>query len=386
LEIETWIIIFSGWLAFILGSLTVCAVKTSNVENDCFNNSKNNQISSFIYDKQIKVLKNTIWIFSGLALFEAIHYWSNLIKTFGNIGNVLIFGNLVYSMRTAGITQGGIPYLGALALAATCLAGIYTALVKKIKITAIIPIVVIVISSIASMGRAAILIALILFVSGYIFTKQSTDVKKHRRLSFKQLISFTFILIIVLGGLEIVRSHRGTFESLPGATQSLNKLRGSSFITPSVYLYLTVDYGVLNQYLKHDEEKVPFGTHTFAPLWRFLSKFGFDTYVPEYQKSYFTPVGSNTATYLREVHADFGLLGVFLYPYLLGVLTSYFWYKLKAVSFLSTIIILSHLYVIIGMSFIVGATRLGYWVESFLGALVVVLFIQNKIRIRTSKE
>lgn len=381
LEIETWIVIFSGWLAFILGSFTISAIYGLGGEK-LHSNLDNHVVTFYFNGRQIKVLRNIVLFFSLLALFEAVYYWLNLIKTFGSITNVLIFGNLVYSMRTAGVIQGGIPYLGALALAGTCFAGIYTALIRRFSLIAIFPILVIVISSVASMGRAAILIALILFLSGYFFTKYGSGDKlqKNKKFNLRQSLSFVVILVIVLIGMEIVRSHRGTFESLPGATQLLNKLSGSSFITPSIYLYLTVDYGVLNQYLKRDEEKVPLGTHTFAPIWRFLSKFGFDTYVPEYQKSYFTPVGSNTATYLREVHADFGLLGIYLYPYILGLLTSFFWYRSRKGVLLVTIVVLSHLYVIIGMSFVVNATRLGYWMVSFLSSLVVAVFLNSKFK------
>jgi len=177
--------------------------------------------------------------------------------------------------------------------------------------------------------------------------------------------------IILIVGVEIIRSSRAAVENLPAATPALQKLRSSAFITPSIYLYLTVDHGVFSQYLKHDDEHTPWGSNTLAPLYRFISKFGFETDVPVYQRFYGTPVRANTGSYLRELHADFGLPGIFLPPYILGLAVTVAWFRFQQTKRYVDLNLLAYLLLAVMLSLFYPATRAGDWFIGLMAGWVI---------------
>jgi len=232
-----------------------------------------------------------------------------------------------------------------------------------------LPLVIVVLLEIAAMGRARIIFAAILFYGGY---ATSTGEKRRRtslrrRHWIRQAIPLLAGAAILIVGAELVRSSRAAVENLPSTTPALQKLRSSTFITPSIYLYLTVDHGVFNQYLKRDDEHTPWGSNTLAPLYRFASKFGFDTEVPVYQRVYNTPVGANTGSYLRELHADFGLPGVFIFPYVLGLGVTSVWFRFRQKKRYVDLMFLTYLLLVVMFSLFYPATRAGDW---FIGLMV----------------
>ncbi|MBI1804262.1 MAG: oligosaccharide repeat unit polymerase [Ignavibacteria bacterium] len=381
LEPETWFIIGGAWIAFVLGSATIPAGRFALGFKDQKHFRTLSPENPHNKERELHILNMTLWVVNVVIVLDVLHQLYLVTKLVGGLLNVLILGNALYSFRVSEAIPGSIPYLGSLSLTATLLAGAYTGLIERIRIVAVIPLIVVILSAIANMGRASLLIAALLFMTGYVLNRQRLT--SHHALSksirWKRVMSLVCAVLLLVVGAEIIRSNRGTTEGFSGATTSLRKLSGGSFVTPSVYLYATVHPGVLNQYLKVQDERLFFGGNTFAPFWRLLSKFGFDTYVPEYLPFYKTPVGSNTGTYLRELHADFGVTGVLLYPFILGLVSSAIWFRLRRSSPYLHLGILAHMYVLVGMSIIVQATRLGYWLTSLLGAFVMGMLIDHFI-------
>ncbi|MCB9247183.1 MAG: O-antigen polysaccharide polymerase Wzy [Ignavibacteriales bacterium] len=70
---------------------------------------------------------------------------------------------------------------------------------------------------------------------------------------------------------------------------------------------------------------------------------------------------TNTGTYIRELHADFGTTGVLLVPYLLGLIITWLWFKFHENKSLFTLVFLVYLYIIIGFTFLMMVTRLNQW-------------------------
>ncbi|MDZ7413300.1 MAG: hypothetical protein ONB15_07165, partial [candidate division KSB1 bacterium] len=99
------------------------------------------------------------------------------------------------------------------------------------------------------------------------------------------------------------------------------------------------------------------------------------------QKFYPIPFPSNTATYLRELHADFGLTGVLVGPYLLGLLCTVLWFKVRRQPKTTTLAWLAHLYVVVAFSYLYQATRAGYWVIS-LGLSLLVGAVIDRLCLR----
>lgn len=363
LETETWIIILTAWVLFVLGSLTHFFARVYVGNDVVLHHNYSLSQTSIIF------LRKIIFFLSITALVSAIAQWLVLLSKYGTITKVLIYGNLIYSSR---VHEGGlisIPYVDSLALAGCFFAGIYVFHKKSITLLSLFPLLSVILVAIAGMGRAKILIALILFLTGFILPK-IVAIKNEfkRKYSFKKIIGFAAIFLLIIGSAELIRSNRGSIESFSGASQSLKKLRGSAIITPSIYVYFSIHPFVFNEYLKSNSEFEMIGANTLAPVWRIVDKLGFDTHVSEYQTHYHTPVSGNTGSYLRELHADFGLSGVLIVPYLLGMVCSLYWFRWKDKKKLVDLAILSHLYVIVALSYLVIATRLGYWIVSLVTA------------------
>lgn len=225
---------------------------------------------------------------------------------------------------------------------------------------------------IAKMGRADIIMGVMLFMCGYFLTlkQKGSYKKKYSRKKVKYVILLTIVVIAIIGG-EFIRSTRKAKEEFIGTTVKLQKLSKVSFITPSVYLYVSSHSAILNQYFKHGGENTPIGGHTFNPFYRWLEHLGLEIHAEPFQAWYNTPVSLNTGTYLRELHGDFGMAGLLLGPYILGILASIFWYRYKDYGRYRDLSIISFLYVIIGMSFFMMATRLSELVIYFVIAIIV---------------
>jgi oligosaccharide repeat unit polymerase len=273
---------------------------------------------------------------------------------------------------------GSIPYLSSLVFTAAMLAGNYSARIGKLTFVAVLPLIIVIMIDFANMGRVDILVAAILFTSGYFVSPTQKD-KKGKNISIlRKALAILIIVVIIVGGVEFIRSTRKPSEGFSGSTRTLKKMTATNFITPSIYLYFSAHYGVLNQYFKHGGEDTPIGGHTFSPFYKILEKLGFKVHVETYQNGYKIPVWTNTGTYLRELHGDFGWGGVLFGPYLLGVLCSVFYIRAMKYQNFMNLTILAFLYVIIGLSFFTMATRMGSLVVYLLGSTVVSLYLDTK--------
>jgi oligosaccharide repeat unit polymerase len=319
-------------------------------------------------------------ILSIVAMLAVVQHWSVLIKKFGSIAGVLVSGNLIYRLTVAGKLPGQIPYFDCFGLAAACLAGIYSARAGKIKLLTLLPLAIIILADIGQGGRAKIVIAGILFLSAYFLARLTpARVKTFQAISNgRQLLTLGLVLVILFAAAEFVRSYRGAFEGFYGTSKELSKFERSVFITPSMYLYLSSHPGVFSAYWKAGGEHPFPGSYTFAPLFRILSRFGIADYIPHFQKHYNIPITTNTGTYLRELHADFGIAGILVIPYLLGFFCTILWLKIRRQPRLVSIALLTHIYVIVAFSYFYQVTRLGQWAVSLIASLIVSYFIDRR--------
>jgi oligosaccharide repeat unit polymerase len=374
LEPETWIMIGSAWLAFISGSILLPL--------SGYSPGRSPDIPSLVNRRDLlqRDLLVAIIALSTVALAAVIQHWMILLAKFGSILNVLILGNVVYSLRLSDNLAVGIPYLDSLGLTAALLGGVYTAIRRKFSFVAVMPLLVVIAEGIGLMGRMKILIAVILFLTGYFMAllRDSTE-KRSAATSFYRKWAVIGLAVVLFGlAGELVRSKRGIEESIPGAGRTLRTLKTASFITPSIYLYLTVHHGVFNQYLKRDEEHHLIGANTFAPVYRFIAGFGYETEVSQYEKFYSTPVSANSGSYLREIHGDFGSLGIFIVPFLIGLLCSVLWIKYREGGRLVHLVLFAHMLVIVDLSSMIMGTRLGYWLFSLLASFSVAWYIDYR--------
>lgn len=381
LETETWVLIIDAWMTFLLGACTivVChAMFSANTEDRLPAAGRYLRVSG----REEGYLLRALWVLNAIALGAAVQHWYIVVTKFGSVAKVLLLGNLLYSFRVSEGLPGTVPYLSSFALIGALLAGVYTAVVGRIRLVALLPMVAVILIEVAAMGRAKLIMAAILFSAGFFFFRRRKEFpgesfKKHR---LKRILSLALAIVLLALGGEFVRSTRGANENVPYASSALTALRGASFLTPTVVLYLTVHNGVFNQYLKRDEEHTPVGSNTFAPAYRVLSKMGFDTGIPIYQRFYKTPTTANTGTFLRELHADFGVPGVLVFPYILGLTGAWFWFRMvKSMSY-TDIVIVAYLHVIIAMSIFYVATRSGDILLSFAVSLFCARWLDRRLR------
>jgi oligosaccharide repeat unit polymerase len=381
LTFEAWLVIIVGWIGFVLGSASIVCARFAIGKLDVSNGESANKPM----EPNLRVFTFVLWVLNVVVIFDMInliHVISNLISGWGNF-----FGSavLLYTLRTSGGIPGAIPYLSAAALAGCLLGGIYIAYVGRTRIVALIPSVVIFVDSILSMDRGTIVIAAVLFVSGYALGKRrrtglptSLPGTKIRRIA-----SIVVGVTLLVTGLEFVRSSRGILEGT-FAAGSLSRMKGASFITPSIYFYITGHFGVLNQYLKKDAEQNIVGRYTLAPVWRTIAKLGFETKVGSNQPFYHTPFVGNNGTYLRELHADYGLTGVAVAPFALGAIVSGFWFRALKTGKLRDKMILGHTLIFVAMSIFQVVTQQGSWLASLIFGLILSHAIDRKSTLKNS--
>jgi oligosaccharide repeat unit polymerase len=377
----TWFIMISSFLSFLVGTLTIVSARNLIQEKATLIEKSDISLKIFIDDG--KVLKFTIIIFSIISMYSAIELWMIFINQFGSIPAVLLNGEVIYRMNVAGKIEGNTPYLHLLGFVAIFLSGIYTAYKKKFTLLTFIPLLSIILREIASAGRAGMLFAIMQFAFSFFLFKHLLDNDLNQRFRFSKISAFVGIIILLvlfIGGSSLVKATRvsdATSKSYSAASKELRQTRGNIIISPSLYLYLSSDVGVLSKYLSSKGENTSFGQNTFLTLYTFLAKLDVMQKPNIYQRGYFIPMWSNTGTYLRELHADFGTTGVFLGPYLLGLLITWLWFKFYEKKSLITFAFLVNLNIIVGFSFFVMATRVLYWATSLALILIFIPILER---------
>jgi len=371
---ETWVLVVTGWASFLLGSVIVFLLPRRNgLSHQSIKGSEQVQIQD-----ELKLIARFTWLLAAVALLGAFQHWNVLIAKFGSLQRVILMANVVYSLRTQAEIPGMVPYVDSLALTACFFAGMIASGTGRLKLVSIFPLIVMVIAEFAVMGRARLILAAILFASGYsIYGFRVPHYPRNKGLMIRRGLTVLLAVILFAWGADLIRSTRGGNESFHGASRALNVLKGGSFITPSIYLYVTGNFAVFDQYLRDEREITPLGSNAFSPVYNILNKMGFDTEIPAYQLFYHTPYSTNTGTYLKEVHADFGLLGVLIVPLLLGAMATSSLLRLQRRFSFMNAVWLSYLYTIIGMSLFVIATRLGSLLVFLLIGLAIARFLDR---------
>lgn len=376
---ETWLIIFISFIGFISGVMTIFAARSLMRRPSLEYNRT--QVQSILFKDNFKILKYLIILCSIVGLASAIQHWYVLINKFGSIQMVLIRANLIYRMRVAGEIEGTVPYLYSLAYAGVFLGGINSALKNKFTFLSSLPIVAVILKDVASVGRGGIFVAFLLFIISFMLMRHLTFSNKETGLKWqnkKLVFSGVIVFAVILFSLAAVKEIRGSFENYKGQTRELNKLKDFPIISPSIYLYMSSNIGVLSKYFEKQVESPMIGENTFLPIYNLLSKIDVVEHPDFYPRGYQIPIWSNSATYLRDIHADFGFAGLFFIPYLLAFITTLFWFRFYEKGDMLSFLILVYLQLIIAFSVFYLITRAAFWLISFLFLLVTIYILENK--------
>ncbi len=384
ISIEAWFAIVLSYVAFIFGVVIIYLARDIYHTDTSKPSIKEGDFCLFYNDG--KLLKTIIWIFALLGFFAALQHWYVLLVRYGSFSEIFIHSLRVYHERVDGVSYGEIPYLWLLSYIAIFLSGIYTAYKGKIELVTIISILGIILKELARFTRNGILLGMLEFVIAFILFRYllSDNGKKSEQNNRKLIISSIFLILLFVSSASFIKVARNTFDDYKGVSSSLSQYKGGAFISPSVYFYLTSQIAVFSRYLEVGNERLLFIQNTLFPFYSFLSKFGVVKRPKDNSIGYFIPTWSNTATYLRDLHSDYGFAGVLLGPFLLGLLVSFYWFKVFSENDLISFVILSFLMIVIGMSFFVILIRSITWWFSLLSTIAIIKYLKKKYSINSN--
>ncbi|MBK8943748.1 MAG: oligosaccharide repeat unit polymerase [Ignavibacteriae bacterium] len=383
----TWFFIISSFLSFLFGILTLISLRNLSPTNSY--NIKPTKLNFKIFSDDGKSLKYSILISSIIGILAAVQHWLVLIDIFGNVTSALINANLVYKLNLKGGGDGVIPYISNFGFVAVFFSGIYSAYKGKFSFLTLLPFIGIIIKSLATFGRVSMLFALMEFLITFFLFKYLLETDSEQRFKFSKrnaVIYISILIFIVIISASLARATRISSEYYKGTSKELKDLEGNFIITPSIYFYLSCDIGVLNQYMKSDGEKTKFGENTFMLFHYILSKFNIIERPSDLQKGYNFPMGANTGTFIRELHADFTVVGVYLVPFILGFVITWLWFKFYINHGLIVLTFLTYLSLIIGFSFLMMITRLDIWGISLIFILILIPIIEKFALILSRKS
>ncbi|MFZ1518091.1 MAG: O-antigen polymerase [Ignavibacteriaceae bacterium] len=386
---EAWLVIIFSYLSFVFGILTIISARNVFFENPL--HIKRERIYLKLFADDGWTLKYFILILSLISLYSAFELWNNLIKEFGSIPAVFINSKTIYKLNVEGKLDIATPYLFLFGYVGVFFSGIYTAYNKRFTILSFLPLLSIILREIGLAGRAGMLVALAEFVISFILFRHllNNDIDQKFKFSKKKLIlgSLVFIILFTIASslVRVTRSSESS-EDFAGASSELKQTKDNIFISPSVYLYLSSDVGVLSKYLSSNGEKTEIGQNTFLTLYVFISKLGIIKRPNEFQRGYNIPMWTNTGTYLRELHADFGISGILLGPYLLGVIITWLWFLFYEKHSMIVFVLLVYLNIIIGFSFFVIASRVLYWNFSLVLNVLFIPILERTAAIKNTKN
>ena len=373
-----WFMIVGSFLAFIFGIITIFAARNLYPENK---ESEDAEISTLkIFNDGGKALKYSVLVFSLIGLFVALHRWYILIGKFGSIQDVVINAAVVYRLNIQGEIKEFIPFLPSFIYVGVFLSGIYTAYNGKFTFLSVFPILTIILKELTYFGRGEMLFASMEFIFTFLLFRHFLTRNNKHVFKFSKINAFVatvLLLTIIMTVSSFIRISRGSKENYVGTDRQLKQMKDNFLFSPSIYLYISSDAGVLSKYLELDKEKARFGENSFRLFYDFLSRFDLVEKPNFFQQGYFIPMWTNTGTYIREIHADFGIAGVLVIPFSLGLILTWLWFLFLRTGNIYISLFMVYLYLIIGFSFLVMVTRLNQWYFSQVLILMYLPFLQK---------
>jgi oligosaccharide repeat unit polymerase len=375
---RTWLIIGAGFFGFMAGVWAYFWGERLAAGPGTEGNAPETDEEDWIRNKTL--LNGIILATALLGIVGAVQHWQVLLREFGSIGGILLNGPAIYRMRVAGEIHGLLPYVTSLLNVSIFFSGIYTGRYGLLSLGMIFAFGGVVIEDLANFGREGMLFAFCEFVAiVLVFRARFCSPQEKRKVRRRQLFSLVSVFLVVILFASVVRSLRSGKEVIKGASRKLNRTDTGTVITPSMYLYFSSQIVVLNQYLQKENEFSRWGENTFLPVYNVLSKFGIVQRPSTYQEGYFIPVWSNTGTYLREIHSDFGILGVIFLPFLLGLFSSFFWVRYLNTGRTHYLVFLTYLLIVVHFTFLMMITRSAkWWISSVI--ILILLIALNRMK------
>jgi len=129
-------------------------------------------------------------------------------------------------------------------------------------------------------------------------------------------------------------------------TQNILEIQSFMF-----YHYIASPIGALNELLLEEPHILEYGKNIFAPMLRFLQYFIDDIDSPPMRQAFVhIPYKTNVYTYIRVIYKDFGLIGITMIPFFIGVIVSSLWGRLSHAKDITFLPVSCHLAFVICMT------------------------------------
>jgi len=147
------------------------------------------------------------------------------------------------------------------------------------------------------------------------------------RITVRKLIGLAaFGTVLLLAQFLAVATWLGKVAENNPILMDVAKVQGAAVLLLSPYMYLTVSFPALQVHI--DSTLRPtYGAMTFYPLFQVLNKVDPTLEPPPVISDFVSvPFLANTFTWLQQFYDDFGIAGVWIGPWIIGILTSSFYF------------------------------------------------------------
>ena len=345
---ETWLVIIFTPIVIWLGYSSMHSITLKYSIKPIFNPSK------------LVLLKIFICLFGSLLIIRTLTVWIGIYIRFGSFLAAFTEGDMIYNMSRSGEWAPGIGFYIPVDFISMFFLGIYHKVRQKTNNLIIIVFLSNILLQLALQNRFALIISLSIYFGAYMAANGA-------KLNIKlfSIIKYLFISIVFLFGISL---SRNLSES--------NKIDGEFgeyglTVLPSLYYYLTNGIAGLNEYIKIGLDENEY-LYTFNPLLYYYSLLDNSIKISIYETTtYYTPLPTIIATWIRFLIDDFGYYGTSIVLYLYGVLLRFTEYILSKKLLVFWASIYSHIFLLFVYSFFgYGFFIAGFWYSLIITSLV----------------
>lgn len=296
------------------------------------------QKSGIISDTGPRLLANKVrrillltYLFASAGLLLQFYY---MARSFGGISAIVMQPTVIYHTRVLyGFDfPSWVGYLVSLSYCGMYLAGSYTALAGWRNWYSIWTVLIVVGVALSSMGRASILWAGLLIFNGNYLTHLVLGKAPKLRISVRKLITYLILISLIIGATIYIRLIRAqdNFEStqtrIGYAVNPVFLQNDSTLLRGIIHTYLnfTGPIPVLGERIDYPDPQLGYGVKTFNALFRMVIP-TVGRYGPIRESSVLP--GFNVFTAIGDWFYDFGWIGILFIPFVMGVLSSWLFYK-----------------------------------------------------------
>lgn len=267
------------------------------------------------------------WMIIGLTAVSVaanLIMLMRLIEAEGSIARIIATAALVRTKMVKGeldvVSVYG--YFASVSLAAIILSGVYATRYGIFKLYSLVSFIPILIFSFIYMGRSELIWAVLLYFNVYLLAYYITGRKLFTK---KRMIVYGLLMVAMIYLINIVSFFRGGGQILLHYKEYLRYEEPDNSlmrILYSNYIYVVSPLPALDVFLEQSDSPLIMGGKSFRPLIFFAEAKHKNPYYPFVR----IPIPVNVYTYLGDAYMDFGMAGLILIPFVLGV-GSAVWYR-----------------------------------------------------------